>query len=76
MQKPKRTPDQNRRYKLHQKIKKRFEYFGKQRTVIVPHDYNLDCEFLIELRDKFRYNIQYSIISPKAIEVINPEIIS
>ncbi|MDN3672645.1 hypothetical protein QWY99_06200 [Flavobacterium branchiarum] len=70
----KRTPEQNRRYKLHQKIKERFEYYAKKRTVIIPHDYNLECEFLKELRDKFRYNIQYSIISPNTIEVINPEI--
>lgn len=71
----KRTPEQNRRYKLHQKIKKRFEYHAKKRTVIIPHNYNLDCEFLTELRDKFRYNIQYSIIDKNTIEVNNPEIL-
>jgi len=27
----KRTPEQNRRYKLHQKIKKRFEYCAKKK---------------------------------------------
>jgi hypothetical protein len=69
------TSEQNRRYKLHQKIKKRFEYYGKKRTVLIPHDYNLDCEFLNELRDKFRYNIQYSIINTKSIEVNNPQIL-
>lgn len=72
----KRTPEQNRRYKLHQKIKKRFEYYAKKKTVIVPHDYDSQDEFLIELRDKFRYNIQYSIIQPKEIEVNNPQIIT
>lgn len=75
MTKRKRTSEQNRRYKLHQKIKKRFEYSGKKRLVIVPHDYNLDCEFLAELKDKFRYNIQYSIINTEIIDVINPEIL-
>lgn len=73
MSKRKRTPEQNRRYKLHQKIKQQFEYYGKKKTVIIPHDYDLQNEFLIELRDKFRYNIQYSIVSPKTIEVNNPE---
>lgn len=75
MEKHKRTSEQNRRYKLHQKIKQRFEYYGKKRTVIVPHNYNADCKFLAELRDKFRYNIQYSIITTETIEVTNPEIL-
>lgn len=72
----KRTPEQNRRYKLHQKIKQRFEYYAKKKTVIIPFDYDLQDEFIIELRDKFRYNIQYSIISNKTIEVNNPQIVT
>lgn len=75
MEKRKRTSDQNRRYKLHQKIKKRFEYSGKKRLVIVPHDYNDDSEYIAELRDKYRYNIQFSIINTEIIEVNNPEIL-
>jgi len=65
----KRTPEQNRRYKLHQKIKQSFELYAKKRLVVIPHDYDLKNKFVIELRDKFRYNIQYSIISPNDIEV-------
>ncbi|MEO6176971.1 MAG: hypothetical protein ABIP27_17595 [Flavobacterium circumlabens] len=67
--KRKRTSDENRRYKLHQKIKGLFEYHGKQKTVIIPWNYDLQNEFVIELRDKFRYNIQYSILTPNEIEV-------
>jgi hypothetical protein len=74
--KRKRTPDENRRYKLHQKIKTLFEYHGKQKTVIIPYNYDLQNEFIIELRDKFRYNIQYSIISPNEIEVEDFQIIN
>ncbi|MBS7232474.1 hypothetical protein KHA90_15755 [Flavobacterium psychroterrae] len=74
--KRKRTPEENRRYKLHQKIKMFFEYHGKQKTVIIPYNYDLQNEFIIELRDKFRYNIQYSIISPNEIEVKDFKIIN
>ena len=62
--KKKRTPDQNRRYKLHQKIKLSFELYAKKKLIVIPYDIDLRDEFVIELRDKFRYNIQYSIISP------------
>lgn len=70
--KTKRTKAQNRRYKLHQKIKKNFEYHANQRLVIVPFDYDLTCPFLKELRDVYRYNIQYSIVSPNEIIVNEP----
>ena len=67
----KRTTEQNRRYKLHQKIKLEFELYAKKKLIVIPYDYDLRDEFVIELRDKFRYNIQYSIISPNDIEVNN-----
>jgi hypothetical protein len=67
--KKKRTPDQNRRYKLHQKIKIQFELYAKKKLIVIPYDYNLRNKFVIELRDKFRYNIQYSIVSPNNLEV-------
>ena len=69
--KKKRTPDQNRRYKLHQKIKREFELYAKKKLVVIPYDCDLRDKFVIELRDKFRYNIQYSMISPNDIEVNN-----
>lgn len=65
----------NRRYKLHQQIKDRFEYYARRRLVIIPYDYNLNDPFLAELRDRFRYNIQYSIISLNEIEVQQFEIL-
>jgi hypothetical protein len=67
----KRSPDQNRRYKLHQKIKLSFELYAKKKLVIIPYDCDLRDEFVIELRDRFRYSIQYSMISPNDIEVNN-----
>jgi hypothetical protein len=63
------TADQKRRYKLHQKIKNQFRYYAKKRTVVVPYDYNLKNKFIDELRDKFKYNIQYSILPTNDIEV-------
>lgn len=74
--KRKRTPNENRRYILHQKIKTLFEYHAKQKLVIIPYDYDLQNEFVIELRDKFRYNIQYSILSPNEIEVKDFQILN
>lgn len=74
--KKKRTAAENRRYKLHQKIKQLFEYYGKKKLIIIPYDYDLKDEFVIELRDRFRYNIQYSILSTNDIEVKNPLIIN
>jgi hypothetical protein len=68
-----RTPDQNRRYKLHQKIKGRFEYHAKKRTVIVSYDYDSDDEAIKELRDRFRYNIQYTIIESEEIQLSNTQ---
>lgn len=71
-----RTPQQNRRYKLHQKIKGRFEYYAKKKTVVVPHDYDSIDEVIAELRDRFGYNIQYSIIDPKEIKENNSQTIT
>jgi hypothetical protein len=60
------TPTDNRRYKLHQKIKEKYTYSAKSKTVFIPFDYSVANDpFLVELRDHHRYNIQYSIINPK-----------
>jgi hypothetical protein len=76
MPKKKRSASQNRRYRLHQKIKMRFEYYAKQKLVVIPHDCDLKDPFVIELRDRYRYSIQYSILSPKEIEVKEETIIT
>jgi hypothetical protein len=73
--KKKQTKAQNRRYKLHSKIKGLFELYPKQNLVVIPFDCDLKDSFVIELRDKFNYSIQYSIISPNQIEVIEPIIV-
>lgn len=61
--KKKRTPADNRRYRLHQKIKQLFEYYGKKKLVIIPYDYDLQDEFVIELRDSsgIIFNIQFCL---------------
>lgn len=52
---------QRRRYKLHQNIKKMFGYSATQKTVYVPHDFELENRYLKELIDKYNYQIQYQI---------------
>jgi len=50
-----------RRYYLHQRIKNDFKYSAAKRTVFVKWDYDIRTPHLLELRDKFNYNIQTEI---------------
>ncbi len=74
--KKKRSSNDNRRYKLHQKIKQLFEFYSRKKLIIITFDYDLKDKFVIELRDRFKYQIQYSIISPNEINVNEYQIIS
>ena len=64
----KRTPEQSRRYKLHQKIKLLFVLNVRKRQIELPYDHVLVNENVIELRDRFRYNIQFTIESEKDLK--------
>lgn len=59
------TKAQNRRrYRLHRQLKKFAELriYSRKLEVKVPHDFETESNKpLCELRDKFRYNIQYII---------------
>lgn len=64
----------NRRYVLHQRIKADFHYSAARRTIDVPAD-SVDnitrnvpakvAQALFELRDKFAYTIQPTIVNLK-----------
>lgn len=60
-----------RRYALHQRIKNNFEYDGPARQIILPADLQTKGfddlpqkvnAAIVELRDKFKYNLQYELI--------------
>ncbi len=50
-----------RRYKLHQLIKGLYAYKPKQRTVYVTNENCIENRFLLELKEKFNYQIQFEI---------------
>lgn len=58
----KTTPAQNRRYYLHQIVKRvGFKYDPYERTVFVSANYNNNNIYVRELCMKFNYNIQFEI---------------
>ena len=64
----KRAPEQSRRYKLHQKIKLLFVLNVRKRLIELPYDHILVNKDVIELRDRFRYNIQFTIESEEDLK--------
>ena len=67
--------DHRRRYRLHQKVKNKILLFARERKIITPFDYVIKCKYIIELQQKFQYNIISEMINPNIIEVINPIIL-
>jgi hypothetical protein len=72
----KRSSFDNRRYKLHQKVKEICELRSKQRTIIVHYAAEISNKFIIELQTKFHYNIQSEMFETTQIEVIESTIIN
>lgn len=72
----KRSSFDNRRYKLHQKVKSICELKSKQRTIVVHYAADVSNKFIIELQTKFHYNIQSEMFDTKEIEVIEPTILN
>lgn len=57
-----RTSNENRRYRLHQKLKKAGVRFDSDiKTVYVPYDDALQNKDMKELQNKFNYQIQFEI---------------
>ncbi|MCV9934519.1 hypothetical protein OIU80_19740 [Flavobacterium sp. LS1R47] len=71
----KRSSSTNRRYKLHQKVKNICQLNSKQRTIIIHYDYVILNKYIIELQDKFQYNIQAEMFDINNIEVKEPIIV-
>ena len=70
------TPFNNRRYKLHQKVKDLCDLRVKERTIIVGKAIPIINKYIIELQIKFQYNIQPEIFIVDDIEVIEPELVT
>ena len=56
-----RTAKQNRRYRLHQRIKNLYRYSAINKTIYVPFDKEVSEEPVIELKTKFNYSVQVEI---------------
>ena len=59
--KKRRSTKNNRRYKLHQKIKNDVCLKSRQRTILIYSDDIITNKYVLELLQKFKYNIQYTI---------------
>ena len=71
------TPFNNRRYKLHQKIKNICNLYSRKRLIKIPDGYVTSNKYITELISKFHYNVQYHIPIPNIneIEVNEPELV-
>ena len=57
-----RTSKRNRRYRLHQKLRRAgLRYSPMLRTVYVPWNFEIENADLKELQDDFSYQIQFEI---------------
>lgn len=72
----KRSSFDNRRYRLHQKVKNICVLKAKQRTIIVHYASEISNKFIVELQTKFHYNIQSEMFDTREIEVIEPTILN
>lgn len=70
------TPFNNRRYKLHQKVKGLCDLRVKERTIIIGNSIPIIDKYIIELQTKFQYNIQSEIFDANDIEVKEPETVT
>lgn len=57
-----RTSKRNRRYRLHQKLRRAgLRYSAMLRTIYVPWNFEIDNADLKELQNDFSYQIQFEI---------------
>lgn len=70
--------EHRRRYRLHSKVKEIVNLLPRQRTISVPYGYETKNKYILELINRFHYNLQFHIPIPNVseIEVNNPEIIT
>lgn len=53
----------NRKYYLHQKIKKlNFKYNSSEKTIYIPFNNDIESKYIEELKQNFNYSIQITIV--------------
>jgi hypothetical protein len=69
--------EHTRRYRLHAKIKDIVSLKSRQRQISVPYGYETQNKCILELINKFHYNLQFHIEIPdiNSIQVHEPEIL-
>lgn len=50
-----------RRYRLHQKVKSLVTLQSRQRTMHVPISYQCTNKYMLEIINRFKYNLQFQI---------------
>jgi len=67
-----------RRYRLHKKVKGIVDLLPRQRTISVPYGFETENKYILELIQRFQYNLQFHIPVPdvNSIEVNEPEIVT
>lgn len=60
-----------RRYRLHRKVRDIINLIPRQRTISVPYGFETKNKYILELINRFHYNVQFHIPIPdtNAIEV-------
>ena len=58
-----RTSKQNRKYRLHQKLAKQgIRYNSNIKNIYVPYDFDTENKDMQELKENYRYQIQFEIV--------------
>ena len=70
--------EHRRRYRLHKKVRDYVNLLPQQRTISVPYGFETKNKYILELIERFHYNIQFHIPIPdtNSIEVKEPEVIT
>lgn len=69
--------EHRRRYRLHNKVRDIVNLLPRQRTISVAYGFETNNKYILELIDRFHYNLQFHIPIPDSndIEVKEPEVI-
>jgi hypothetical protein len=70
--------EHRRRYRLHSKVRLIVNVLPRNRTISVPYGYETSNKYILELINRFQYNLQFHIPIPdtNSIEVTEPEIVT
>lgn len=70
--------EHRRRYRLHSKIRLIVNLMPRQRTISVPYGYETQNKYILELINRFHYNLQFHIPIPdtNSIKVNEPKLVT